>query len=111
MSRPYERRSRRSVGLRGGELVDPARSEVEELVEQLARERIPLGSRLHLDEAPVARHDDVHVRLCARVLRVVEIEHGLAADDADGDRRDRAGQRLREPEAIERATARRSTRR
>ena len=36
---------------------------------------------------------------------VVEVEQRLAVDDADRDRGDRARQRLREPEAVERAVA------
>ena len=41
-----------------------------------------------------------------RVLRVVEVEQRLAVDDADRDRGDRARERLREPEAVERALRR-----
>ena len=55
--------------LRRRELLDPAGGEVEQLVEQLPREGVALGGRLHLDEPPVAGHDDVHVDLGARVLR------------------------------------------
>ena len=53
---------------------DPGRGKVEQLVEAGPRERGRLGRRLHLDQAPVARHDDVHVDLGGRVLRVVEVE-------------------------------------
>src|SRR6476469_9127403 len=45
--------------------------EVEQLTEQLARERILLRRRLHLDQPPIARHDHVHVGVGVRVLRVV----------------------------------------
>src|SRR5204863_9389477 len=38
-----------------------------------------------------------------RVLRVVEVEQELAADDADGDGADGVAQRLAEAEAVERA--------
>ena len=89
----------------------PAAGEVEQLVEPRAVERHPLGRRLHLDEAPVAGHDDVHVDVGVRVLGVVEVEQRLAVDDADRDGGDRAGQRLREPEAVERAAERRRRRR
>src|SRR5579862_2326026 len=80
------------------ELLDPGRGEVEQLVELLAVERHALCGRLHLDEAAVARDDDVHVGVGGRVLRVVEVEQRFTADDADRD-----GQHLREGEAVERA--------
>ena len=54
----------------------------------------PLGGRLDLDQPAVAGHDDVGVDLGARVLGVVEVAEQLAADDAAGDRRDRAGERV-----------------
>ncbi len=62
---------------------------------------LPLGGRLHLDEAAVRGHDDVHVRLRGRVLRVVEVEQRPALDHADRDGGDLAAERLREPEAVE----------
>ena len=68
----------------------------------VAVERHLLGRRLHLDEPAVAGHDDVHVDVGARVLRVVEVEQRLAVDDADRHGGDRARQRLREAEAVER---------
>src|SRR3954470_10527415 len=85
------------------ELVDPAGGEVEQLVEPLARERNLLRGRLHLDEAPVARHDHVDVDVRIRVLRVVEVEQRDVSDDTDGDGGDGSGQRLRKTEAVERA--------
>src|SRR5581483_7971312 len=88
------------------QLLDAGGGEVEQLVEARAVERHPLGGRLHLDEAPVAGHDDVHVHLGVRVLRVVEVEQRDVVHDADGDRRDRAGERFREAEAVERAPRR-----
>ncbi len=94
---------RGGLRLRRAERLDPAGGEVEQIVEQVARERLLLGRRLHLDEPAVPGHDDVHVRLGRGVLLVVEVEHGLAADDPDRDRRDRRRQRLREAEAVERA--------
>src|SRR5947207_980226 len=80
---------------------DPDRRQLKKLVQALARERFLLGGRLHLDEPAVTGHDDVHVDLGARILRVVEIEQRLGVDDADRNRRDRVAQRLREPEPVE----------
>jgi hypothetical protein len=103
MSRSYSGRRRGcSLTLRLGQPLDPAAGEVEQLVEQFARERVALGGRLHLDELPVSGHDDVHVRLGGRVLLVVEVQQRVAAADPDRDRRYRATQRLREAEAVER---------
>src|SRR2546421_3383811 len=87
------------------DLLDAPLGEPEQLVEPLPGERILLGRRLHLDEAAVAGHDDVHVRVRVRVLRVVEVEHRDAADDTDGDRGNRVGERAREAEVVERAPA------
>src|SRR4051812_16267782 len=80
---------------------DPAGGQLEQLVQALARERLLLGRRLHLDEPAVARHDHVHVDLRARILRVVEVEERLAVDDADRDGGDGVAQGLREAEAVE----------
>src|SRR3954453_23886595 len=88
------------------DLVDPAGGEVEQAVEAFPVEGDLLRRRLHLDEPAAAGHHDVHVPLRLRILRVVEVEQGLAADDADRDRRDGARQRLGKPEAVERATRR-----
>src|SRR5437868_9032462 len=88
------------------QILDPGRREIEQLVEPLALERHLLGGRLHLDEPAVARHDDVDVDLRIRVLRVVEVEERDAVDDADRDRRHRAGERLREAEPVEGAPRR-----
>ena len=66
-----------------------------------ARERVLLGGRLHLDEAAVAGHHDVHVGVGARVLGVVEVEQRRAVDDPDRDGRDRVAERAREAEAVE----------
>ena len=49
--------------LRRRDLIDALRAEGEHLVQLLARERRPLGGRLHLDQPPIARHDDVEVDL------------------------------------------------
>src|SRR5579862_3373308 len=77
--------------------------EGEQLVERLARERVALRGRLHLDEPTVAAHDDVHVRVRVRVLRVVEVEQRNAVHDADGDGRHRVAEGAREAEALERS--------
>src|SRR5712692_2173640 len=92
--------------LRFGDLVDPDGRELEQLVEERAREWIALRRRLHLDEAVVAGHHDVHVDLRRRVFYVVEVEQRDAFDDPDRDRGYGAGQRLAEPEPLERAARR-----
>ena len=74
----------------------PGGGEVDERVELGAAEGHALGRRLHLDQAPVAGHDDVHVHVGRRVLLVVEVEERLAVDDPDGDGADEVG-RLGEP--------------
>src|SRR5438477_10740844 len=56
------------------DLGDSGFCEREQLVERLTRERIALRRRLHLDQASVAGHDDVHVGVGVRVLGVVEVE-------------------------------------
>src|SRR5579872_3585631 len=91
--------------LESRDALDAAFCEREQLVEPLSRERILLGRRLDFDEPPVAGHDDVHVGVGVRVLRVVEVEHRHAVDDADGDRGDGVGERARQAEAVERTTA------
>src|SRR6266513_1817460 len=82
--------------------LDSHRRQLEQLIQALARERRSLGGRLHLDEASLPGHDDVHVDLGTRVFRVVEVEQRLAVDYADGNGRDRVRQRLRESEPVER---------
>src|SRR5438876_6921324 len=82
--------------------LDSHRRQLEQLIQALARKRLSLGGRLHLDEASLPGHDDVHVDLGTRVFRVVEVEQRLAVDYADGNGRDRVRQRLREPEPVER---------
>src|SRR5437763_7452461 len=99
-------RNRNGLLLETQQVLDPRRSEIEQLVQPLALERNFLRRRLHFDEPPVTRHDDVHVDVGVRVLRVVEVEQSDAVDDPDRDGRDRAGERLREPEAVERAPRR-----
>src|SRR5688572_14483861 len=75
------------VALRRADLLDPARGEVEQVVELRPVERSTLGGRLNLDQPAVARHDDVHVDLGGRVLLVVQVEPRLAFHHAHGDRR------------------------
>ena len=86
-------RNSESLLLGRADLLDPGRAEVEQLVEPVAVERRALRGRLHLDQPPRAGHDDVQVDVGARVLRVVEVEQRLAADDPERDRRDRARER------------------
>src|SRR5437879_8260379 len=82
--------------------LNPDRSQLEQLVEAVAAERVALGRRLHLDQASVARHHHVQVDVCGRVLGVVEIEQRVAADHPDRDGGDRVAEDLAEPEALER---------
>src|SRR5689334_18796102 len=63
-------RNRNGLLLEALQILDAGCGEIEQLVEPLALERHLLGGGLHLDEAPVARHDDVHVDLRVRVLGV-----------------------------------------
>src|SRR5579884_702404 len=86
-----------------GDALDTGRRELEQLVQLPAAERLALGRRLHLDETAVAGHDDVQVDVGGRVLCVVEVEEGFAADDADRDGGDGVAQGPAEPEAVERA--------
>src|SRR5690606_7678316 len=68
-------------------------TELEQRVEFALVERRALGSSLHLDEQPAAGDDDVHIGLCANILDICQIEHGLTVDDADGDSCDRVQER------------------
>src|SRR5262249_43270544 len=67
-------RTRDCLRLERCDLADPSRRQLDQLVERLAGERVALGRGLHLDEPAVAGHHDVHVRVGARVLRVIEVE-------------------------------------
>src|SRR5436853_4105473 len=75
-----------SAALEPDETADAALGYRQERVEARAAERHLLGCPLHLDELTGAGHDDVHVHLGAGVLDVVQVEHGLAVDDANADR-------------------------
>src|SRR5438270_12685908 len=66
----------RRLALDLGDLCDAGGRELQQLVETLPRKRILLRRRLHLDQAPVPRHHDVHVGIGVRILLVVEIEQG-----------------------------------
>src|SRR5712692_7350624 len=74
------KRNGHRLGLDFADLRDAPLSKHEQLVECLTRERIFLRGRLHLDQSPVARHHDVHVRVGVRVLGVVEVEQQHAVD-------------------------------
>src|SRR5512133_2552916 len=89
------------VTLRFQDLLDSKRREVEHLVELIPREPLALGRRLHLDQASVPAQDDVDVDLRARVLRVVEVEQGLAVHEPDRHGGNEVGQRPAEPQAVE----------
>ena len=52
------------------------------LAHDVAAEGRRLGGALHLDVASVVGAHDVHVHVGGRVLRVVQVERGLALDDA-----------------------------
>src|SRR5829696_2045822 len=99
-----DRRQSRVLGF--AEPLDPDCGEVEQLVQHVAAERLPLGRRLHLDELARAGHHDVHVHLGRGVLDVLEVEKRLARDDSDRDRGDGSGEGAREAEAVERPVRR-----
>ncbi len=69
--------------------------QVEHQIELMPAERVSLRGSLDLHESAAIVHDDIHVRLSLRVLGVVEIEHGCAPHDADGDSRYLAVDRAR----------------
>ena len=87
--------------LRLENLVDPGGRQIEQLVQAFAAERVGLRRCLHLDQAPVPGHHDVHVHLRLRVLVVGEVEQRHAADDADRNGGDLAGEGPRQAEAVE----------
>src|SRR6185437_3290970 len=94
------------VAATGGPAITPARhlaawsarrsrdGEVEQLAEQVAAERLPLGRALDLHEVAASGADHVHVGLRGHVLLVAQVEPGLAVHDADTDRGHRGEQRV-----------------
>ena len=70
------------------DLGDPGGPEGQERVEIGAAEGGPLGGPLDLDEAPLAVHDQVHVRVGLAVLRVVQVQDRHPRVDPHRDRRD-----------------------
>ena len=73
-----------------GELLDARCGQIEQLVQAGPVERDLLGRCLDLDEAAVARHDDVDVDVGDRVLGVIQVEQRHSFHDAYRDRGDRA---------------------
>src|SRR5262245_60304307 len=88
-----------SAALEPDETADAALGDRQERVEPRTAEGHLLGGALHLDELARAGHDDVHVHLGARILGIVQIEHGLAVDDADADGGDAVADRRRRLQA------------
>ena len=78
-------------GLECSDLADAGGREAEQLVEGLACERVALGGRLHLDEAAVAGHHDVHVGVGADVLLVGQVQPRDPVDDPHRHGGDRPG--------------------
>src|SRR5215207_3758117 len=74
-----------------GELLDAGFGELEEDGEFVVGERGFFAGALDFDEPPAASHDDIHIDVGCDVLRIVEIERGLAIDDAGADRGDAIG--------------------
>ena len=62
-------------------------AQLEQRIEFVAMEGMAFGRALHLDEGAGFVHDHVHVGLGLGVFGVFEVQHRLAADDADRDRR------------------------
>src|SRR6478672_1185803 len=81
---------------------DPLVSELEQLLQLVAPERLALRRRLYLDQPVIAGDHHVEVDVRARVLDVVQVEEQLSADDPERDRGNRARHRLREAEPVER---------
>src|SRR5260370_18841069 len=69
-----------------GQLGTAFGSEVEELAEHVAAERLTLGGALDLHEVPGSGADHVHVGVRRHVLLVAQAKPGLAVDDAHADR-------------------------
>src|ERR1700752_22926 len=60
--------------LRRVDLANALRREFQQTIELGSRERPMLAGALHLDEASVAAHDDVHVDVGRDVFGIVEIQ-------------------------------------
>ena len=80
--------------LQPGQLAAARHGEVEQLAEQVAAERLPLGGALDLHEVAAGGAHHVHVGLRGHVLLVAQVEPGLAVHDADADRGHRGEQRV-----------------
>ena len=74
------------------QLIDAAGGERQQRIEFVTTESVPFGRALDFDEPAAIAHHDVHVGLGLRVLRVIEIEHGDTAADANRHRSDLAMQ-------------------
>src|SRR3954452_104047 len=76
--------------LQRDDFVEPALGQPQERVELAAGERRSLGGALDFDEQGLRafprQHDDVHVDLRGRILRVGKVEHRYSPDYADADR-------------------------
>src|SRR6266849_8618171 len=83
------------AALEPDEAADAGLGDHQQRVEPGAAEGHLLGGALDLDELAGAGHDHVHVDLGARVLDVVQVEHGLTVDDADADRANAVADRHR----------------
>ena len=77
-----------------GQLTAARDGQVEQLAEQVAAERLPLGGALDLHEVAAGGADHVHVGLRGHVFLVTQVEPGLAVHDADADRGHRGQQRI-----------------
>src|SRR6516164_485984 len=74
------------VALALDELSDPASRQRQHLGKARLGKGAALGGRLNLDNAARAGEDKIGVRLGARILGIVEVEHRLATNNAAGDR-------------------------
>jgi hypothetical protein len=80
--------------LQPGQLGAASDGEVEQLAEQVAAERLPLGGALDLHEVAAGGAHHVHVGLRGHVLLVAQVEPGLAVHDAHAHRGHRGEQRV-----------------
>src|SRR6516164_585466 len=79
--------------LQARELPAPGHRQVQQRRQHRPAERLALRRPLDLHEVPGTGADHVHVRLRRRVLRVAQVEPGLAVHDPDAHRRHRGDQR------------------